>query len=291
MTDTTDTKSAASPPSQNPNQTPADRRNAADRRALQQGQQPGTQMQRAQPSAEERLVETLYSMRGELAKAMPRHVDADRMLRLTLTAIRQNPRLAECSTRSFLGALLDAASVGLEPNTPLGLCYLVPRAGKDAAGNREQQCHLQLGYQGMRELAMRSGKVLSIRAHVVYDGDVFRYALGSAPVLVHEPRHASREIIYAYAVARIRDMAEPEFEVLTIDEIEERRLAGGDEDRRNSAWATDYAEMARKTAIRALFKQLPKSADVVVGDLRDDDENAELPASIEEALGKRGGER
>lgn len=195
------------------------------------------------------IVALLEHMKGEIARALPRHISPERIARVALTAIRANPQLAACSQASFLGALLQASQLGLEVNTPLGQAYLVPY--KDTAT-------LIIGYQGMMDLARRSGMVRAIYAHAVYDGDDFSWELGLEPKLKHVPKQQSRELTHVYAVARLTD-GEPVFTVLTRDEVEsyrKRSRASG-----SGPWVTDFDAMAKKTAVRRLYTWLPKSAE------------------------------
>lgn len=74
---------------------------------------------------------------------------------------------------SFIAALMNAAQLGLEPNTPLGQAFLIPYKNK---GNLE--CQFQLGYRGMIDLAYRNERMQSIEFHTVYENDVFEYELG-----------------------------------------------------------------------------------------------------------------
>ena len=60
------------------------------------------------------------NMQRALSRALPKHIQADRMLRIVLTALRANPRLGESHQGSVIGSLLQLAQLGLEPNTPLG---------------------------------------------------------------------------------------------------------------------------------------------------------------------------
>lgn len=205
-------------------------------------------------AADNSLPALLAKMGPEIARALPKHITAERMSRIALTALRTNPKLGECTPGSFLGAVLSAAQLGLEPNTPLGYCYLIPY---------KREATLQIGYQGMLELARRSGMVRAIYAYAVKDGDEFSYELGLEPKLVHKPSSATdrekKPITHVYAVAKLKD-GEPVFTVMTRAQVEERR-------RRSRAandgpWVTDYEAMALKTAIRQLYKWLPKSAEI-----------------------------
>ena len=200
------------------------------------------------------LAGMLQRMTPELSKALPKHVDPDRMARIALTALRVNPRLNECTPASFLGSVLSAAQLGLEVNTPLGQAYLIPY---------KSECTLQLGYQGMMDLARRSGLVSSIYAHVVREGDDFHVALGLSQDIHHVPSQdtdrETKPMTHVYAVAKLKD-GEAQFVVMTrgqVDAIRKRSRSGG-----SGPWQTDYEAMAMKTAVRQLFKWIPKSAEM-----------------------------
>lgn len=196
------------------------------------------------------LTALLEKMKPAIAQALPKHVSPERIARIALTAIRSNPKLAECSPQSFLGALLQASQLGLEVNTPLGQAYLIPYGAV---------CTLVVGYQGMMDLARRSGNVKAIYAHVVHEGDDFDYEYGLEPKLYHKPSEDPGPLTHVYAVARLTD-GEPVFTVLTRDEIEKARSRSRASS--NGPWVTDYEPMARKTAVRRLFTWLPKSAEM-----------------------------
>lgn len=210
--------------------------------------------------AKDGLAELLHKMGPEIARALPRHVNPDRMSRIALTALRSTPKLAQCTPESFLGCIVQASQLGLEVNTPLGHAYLIPF--EDRRNNRVL-CQLIVGYQGMIDLARRSGLVKALYAYPVYEGDRFSWSLGLNPNITHEPSDlADRErrgITHVYAVAKLEG-GEPIFTVLTRSEIEKYR----DRSRasKSGPWVTDYEAMALKTAVRRLFRWLPKSAEM-----------------------------
>lgn len=202
---------------------------------------------------------TMFQKMGpEMAKALPRHITPDRMNRIVVTALRTNPTLATCTPTSFLGSVLQAAQLGLEVNTPLGLAYLIPRKNKGV-----QECTLQIGYQGFMDLARRSGEVAAIYAEAVYEGDAFEYELGLEKKLKHKPSEdqdrENGKLTHVYAVAKLKS-GEPLFVVLTRSQVEKYRQRGGD--RSFSPWQSDYEAMAKKTAVRRLFTWIPKSAEM-----------------------------
>lgn len=195
----------------------------------------------------------LQKMGPEIEKALPKHMDADRLARIALTTIRTNPKLMECSLPSLMGSVMQAAQLGLEPGL-IGHCYIIPY-GKEAT--------FIIGYKGMIDLARRSGQIQNIYAHAVYEKDEFDHELGLEPKLKHKPyMDGDRgEFIGAYAVAHFKDGGY-QFEYMPKSEIEKRRQRSAAAKSSHSPWKTDYEEMAKKTVIRHMWKYLPISVEI-----------------------------
>lgn len=207
------------------------------------------------------------SMMREISNALPKHLNPDRMIRIVLTALRTTPGLAQCNDTSFMACVLQASQLGLECNTPLGHAYLVPRRNNKL---NSMECTLLVGYQGMIELALRSGKVTGIKARVVRKGDVFSFEDGLRPILRHvesdAPDRERQPITHAWAVAQIKD-GEPVFVVLSRAQIEARRERSSS---KTGPWQSDFEAMAAKSAVRALFKWIPKSSDMALVEAMED---------------------
>src|SRR6185436_8601826 len=185
----------------------------------------------------------LEQSKTQIKMALPRHLDADRLLRIAMTSIQRTPKLLECTKRSLLGAIMEAAQLGLMPDGVLGHAYLVPFRNTRNGGRMEVQ--LIPGYRGLIDLARRSGKVESIQARVVHKKDSFDFAYGDEPFLKHRPSDEEDPgaMTAAYAVARLVG-GEKAFEVMwkaQIDAIRKRSKASD-----SGPWVTDYEEMARK---------------------------------------------
>jgi recombination protein RecT len=208
------------------------------------------QMVKAQDGAG--LVGLLKSLGPEIQRALPKHLTADRMARVALTAIRSTPNLINCTPASFAACVMSAAQLGLEVNTPLGEAYLIPRRAGDA-----YECTLIVGYQGMISLALRSPRVRDIYAVAVRKGDRFEYEMGLDRTLRHVPSDDDGEVTHAYAVADLGDGVKA-FVVLTRKQIEKRRPKHAT----RGPWADNFAAMAQKTAIRELYKWIPKSIEM-----------------------------
>ncbi len=193
--------------------------------------------------------------KNEIARALPKHMTADRMARVALTCLRENPKLAECEPLSFMGAILKASSLGLEPGLQ-GHAYLIPyRNNKKGI----TECNFIPGYRGLIDLARRSKEIQSIAAHVVKENDEFDYEYGLDEKLIHKPAVSDRGKTYlVYAVAKLVGGGH-QFEVMDMQQIEDiRKRAPYD----NPVWKSDFDEMCRKTAVRRLVKYLPTSVEL-----------------------------
>lgn len=187
--------------------------------------------------------------------AVPKAVTAERMARIAMTAITKNPKLGLCSQGSFFGALMTSAQLGLEVNTPLGQAYLIPYNGK-----RGMECQFQLGYQGILDLAYRSGKFRRIKAVVVHAGDEFTYSYGLNAVLTHVPKTIDKPT-HVYALYELLNGG-IDFEVWTwVQVIAHAKRYSKSFHKADSVWQTAPEEMAKKTVLKALLKYAPKSVE------------------------------
>ncbi len=214
----------------------------------------------------------IKQMEGEIKKALPSVITPERFTRIVLSALSTNPKLAETTPQSFLGAMMTAAQLGLEPNTPLGQAYLIPFWNSK---NRCSECQFQLGYKGLIDLAYRSGDVSVIQAQVVYEHDDFSYSFGLNPELKHVPAKSDRgDPIAVYAMFRTKDDGYG-FEVMSMDDIRAHAKkfskAYG-----SGPWQTNFEEMAKKTVLKRVLKYAPLKSDFVRGMAQDETIKTEL---------------
>lgn len=199
----------------------------------------------------------IKSMEGEIAKALPSVITPERFTRITLSALSTNPNLSECSANSFLAAMMTAAQLGVEPNTPLGQAYLIPYRN-----HGRLECQFQLGYKGLIDLAYRSGEVKMIQAHTVYENDDFTYELGLEPKLHHIPAKSDRGApIFFYAVFHTKDDGYG-FEVMSIEDVQTHAQKYS-KSYGNGPWQTNFEEMAKKTVLKRVLKYAPLKSDFV----------------------------
>ena len=217
-------------------------------------------------TSEKKTMQTyIKSMEGEIKKALPSVLTPERFTRMVLSAISTNQQLGSCTPSSFLGAMMSAAQLGLEPNTPLGQAYILPYKNKGVL-----EAQFQLGYKGLIDLAYRSGEVEVVQAHIVYENDTFECEYGLTPKLTHVPADSERGIaIKVYAMFKTKSGGYG-FEVMSMDDVREHaKKYSKSFGSSYSPWATNFEEMAKKTVLKKCLKYAPLKSDFVRGVTQD----------------------
>jgi len=218
--------------------------------------------------------------KDQIAMALPRHVTADRMVRVMLTAMQRDPKLLECTPQSLFAACILASQLGLEPDGALGSAYLIP-----FRNNRKNVVEVQMlpGYRGLLDLARRSGNVSTIEARVVRADDKFKFKFGLTPQLEHVPsgKNPDAKAIAVYAIAHLRDGG-VQFDVMRTNEIEAIRATS--KAANSGPWVSHWDEMAKKTVLRRLCKLLPMSIEVQKAVGLDEAADAGLSQALEADL-------
>jgi recombination protein RecT len=192
----------------------------------------------------------LQSMTPQIAAALPRHLSAERMIRIGLTCLRTNPALLECSMQSVMASIMIAAQLGLEPGV-LGQCFLIPY---------KQTCQLVPGWLGILDMVNRAGKATAWTG-AVYAGDEFDWALGDKPYVTHRPSGNETALTHVYAIARVKGMEYPIVEVWSVQKVIAHR------DKYNKVGGNHYSykhmEMySRKVALLQVLKYIPRSIEL-----------------------------
>lgn len=214
--------------------------------------------------------------RSQIMAALPRHMTAERMIRVCNTAVQKTPQLLDCDPRSLIGAIVQASQLGLEPDGTLGHAYLIPFNNRKTG---KPECQFIPGYKGLIELARRSSQISTIYAQVVHTNDDWDFQYGLEPRLTHTPTDGDPGVMIAvYAVARLRDGG-AQFEWMwkrEVDSIRSSSRAGN-----SGPWVTHYEEMAKKTALRRLCKLLPTSPELARAVALDEQAEASVPQQLD----------
>ena len=213
----------------------------------------------------------LPGIKGPLSDALPQWLSIDRLLRIVFTSAMKQPKILDCTKESLLQAIMMCAQLGIEPI--LGRGYLIPYRNSvyiDGAWKKVLECQFMPGYQGLVDIARRSGEVKDVFASVVYKNELFNIEYGTDRKLIHKPHLGTEpgEPIGAYAVWELTGGVKP-FEFMPLHEINKRRdrsqayqYAINNPNNKNAQdcpWLVWPEEMMRKTVIKHSAKLQPAS--------------------------------
>jgi recombination protein RecT len=163
-----------------------------------------------------------------------------------IQVIAKAPKLQQCSPASIIGAVITASRLGVSLDPNIKHSYLIPYG---------KECKLEVSYMGLIDVIYRSIGAL-IDSHMVYANDVFDYQQGDNPRLTHKPLvFGDRgDFIGVYAICRFKDgrMSIEFLDKAEVDKCKSKSKGG-------TVWGEWFGEMAKKSAIRRLYKRLPKN--------------------------------
>lgn len=187
--------------------------------------------------------------------------DKKRMFRVYLTAMQTTPRILDCEPISVIGAIMQAAQVGLSLDTVFGEAFLIPRWNKNVSAT---VCSFQIGYKGLCKLARTSDAgVRDIYARVVYANDRFEYSY-EPKTLIHTPHEDPESrgpLKYAYAKVIWKEDNYDRFVVVSAAEIKKAQDASDSFKKGWGPWVDNPDAMWAKTALRRLANTLSLNAE------------------------------
>lgn len=202
----------------------------------------------------------LDQMTPEFKKALPGHITAERFVRTAQTAIALTRNIDKVKNpQSLLAACTKAATDGLILD------------GREAALVVDYNGDVQYRpmMRGLLKLAYQSGQIKSLVVEPVRANDKFSHEPTNAKKpITHKVDH-SKERGDAYAVYAIAELMSGGIvhEVMNVGDVNAIRdrsdayRAFKNGKIKSTPWATDWAEMARKTVFRRISKYLPSSTD------------------------------
>jgi recombination protein RecT len=201
----------------------------------------------------------LDGFKSQVALALPKHMNPDRMCRLAVTAFSRDDKLQQCEPKSIIAGIVTAAQLGLEIGVN-GQCYLLPYF--DNRNNR-YMAQLVPGWKGLTDLVSRSGRA-TVWTGAVYEGDEFDYQLGDSPFVRHRPGDEDNDpskLTHVYAIGRVNGSNWPVIEVWRMSKVVKHR------DKNNKVGKAHYSfknlEMyARKVPLLQVLKYMPSSIEL-----------------------------
>lgn len=206
---------------------------------------------RKSPVAE--LSSFMEKLKPQLDLALPKHMTADRMTRLALTAFSTTPKLQKCDVNSIAASIMTAGQLGLEPGVN-GAGYLIPY---------KTTCTFVPGWKGLVDLVSRSGRG-TVYTGVIYSDQDYTFTDGARrDLVIHSETDLDDEndITHAYAIGWVKDSVMPVIELWTVAKLKKHR------DKYNKIGKSHYSykswEMyCRKVPLLQVLKYMPCSIEV-----------------------------
>lgn len=158
----------------------------------------------------------LNDARERIAPFIPKGYTFERIMGEVGLAVKENPKIADCTPESVVRAVIRALRMDLEIGIEF---HLVPFDQR----NGPTLCTGIAGYRGLANLAVRCGAARSVQAHALYENEEFQMEHGLNPILRHvKEKDAKRRgaMLGAYYIVNLPRGADPLFDFLPLADID-----------------------------------------------------------------------
>ncbi|AVI94079.1 Phage RecT family protein [Oenococcus oeni] len=182
-----------------------------------------------------------------------------------LNAVGNNKLLSNASASSILSGAMKAATLNLSIDPNLGYAYFVPYG---------HEAQLQVGYQGLIQLAQRSGQIKILNAAPIYEEQFKSLDPVTGKLILNKkviPDKNKKPIGYVAYLKTVTGFEHTEFMSYTDIEKFAKRFSKSFNSS-TSPWKTDFNAMAKKTLIKQVLKYAPMSIDLQTAVSADNDD-------------------
>lgn len=166
--------------------------------------------------------------------------EANAYIRSVLIAVANSQQLQECAPASILTSAMRAATLNLSVDPGIGQAYLVPFKGK---------CTLIIGYKGIRDMALRTGKYRFLNVATIYEGEEIIEDRLTGMHSISGGKTSKAVIGYLLYFELMTGFKKTFY--MTVEEIGEHATRYSKSYNQDSSpWKTHRPEMERKTVLR-----------------------------------------
>ena len=192
-------------------------------------------------------------LKPQMALALPKHLTADRMARLALTAFSTSEKLQQCEPKTIAASIMTAGQLGLEPGVN-GAGFLVPYG---------RTCTFVPGWKGLVDLVSRSGRG-TVFTGVIFKDQEYTYTDGARrDLVIHNETDLDdpEDITHAYSVGWVKDATMPIIELWRVTKIRKHRDKYNKQGTKHYSYR-DWEMYARKIPLLQVLKYMPCSIEV-----------------------------
>lgn len=195
----------------------------------------------------------LDKFKPQMALALPKHLNPDRMARLALTAFSTTPALQDCDPKSIAASIMTAGQLGLEPNVN-GQGFLVPYG---------RTCQFVPGWKGLVDLVSRSGRG-TVYTGVIFSDQKYTFTDGARrDLVVHNETEldAPEDITHAYAIGWVNGASMPIIELWSVSKIRKHRDKYNKQGKKHYSFR-EWEAYCRKIPLLQVLKYMPASVEM-----------------------------
>jgi len=219
--------------------------------------------EKKQRSGYEVLRDKLAQVRGDLRTFLGSDQAVARFERVVLNAVQHNPDLLTADGRTLMLACMKAAQDRLLPDGKEAVLNIYNTKIKTDEGDRWVKAVQYLPMvRGLIKLLWDTNLFTMIDAVAVNQKDYFAYERGDNPKIDHAPYSGDDDpgpVVAAYFIGKMKT-GEVKREVMFRRDIEKARAASKTPDK--GPWNAWYDQMAIKSVIHRVYKQLPSMPEI-----------------------------
>lgn len=211
----------------------------------------------------------LQKFEKTFAEALPQTIPPKQFVRWSINAAMKVPKLMECSKMSFLGALMECAVKGLEPNGPSQEAVILPY------WNKHKKCfeaQFQCMFKGLIKQAGRDGDISHVKPVLIHEKDEWEYQEGTDAYIRHRKflDGDPGKVVAGYCMYYFKDQRPAAWYFMTEREIMQVKNSSKAKD--DGPWQNWPDEMRKKTIIKRGFKNIPNAGEGVARSVSLDDQ-------------------
>jgi recombination protein RecT len=195
--------------------------------------------------------------------------DGARLISTIVSAVQQNPSLAQCEQGSIVNCGLLAHTLKLEPSPQLGYFYLVPfkknTKNPDGTWSQSSVSTPVIGYKGLIQLALRTGQYKSINAIEIKRGELVKFDRLTDEIEINfEEDDTKRDLLPTIGYASIIELTNGFRKVLywSKEKVEQHAIKYSSayaydlkSKKQESFWSKNFDEQAKKTMLRQIISK------------------------------------
>ena len=191
---------------------------------------------------------------GMIGRVLSNQNDREKFIQDLIISVNNDPSLLRCEKLSLVSGGLQAKQYNLRIGDASGHAYLVPFNDRKSGTTKAQ---FQIGYKGLVQLALRSGKYVKINVVDVREGELeyIDYLMEEHHFKWMMPNERKDKPVIGYVAVVVEKAGFTKTLYVTKEDIEAHagKYSQAYKSSNSSPWTTEFDKMAKKTVLKLLL--------------------------------------